>query len=110
MRLLLFLLRCLGFLRNSLNSWLGGFNSRLGRLASRLRVLREIGLQGVDSPQYFPNRMAVPSGKSMKFPAQWEKPGISSVAAGRLAEAIEPHSTTGHDLMRARARLRRAGL
>src|SRR6516162_1087365 len=100
MLLLRFLFWRLAVVRNSRNSRFGAFNSRLGRFKFPVRVATVIRSQGLDLAQRFCCRAAVQSGKSTKFPAQREKPGISSVAAGRLVEAVEPHRTTGHDLMR----------
>ena len=92
-----FLFWCLAVIRNSR---FGGFNSRLGQFKFPVRAATGTGSQRPDLAQYFRSQTAVKSGKSTKVPAQREKPGISSSSAARLVEAVEPHRTTGHDLMR----------
>jgi len=79
MCLLLFLIRCLAVVRNSRNSRFGGFNSRLGRFEFPFTTATGIGSQEIDFVQIFRGQTAALSGKSAKFPAQREKPGISSV-------------------------------
>jgi len=61
---------------NSRNSRFGEINSRLGRCEFPFRVATGICRQRLDLARRFHGEMAVPRGKSAKFPVQREKPGV----------------------------------